>query len=73
MRQNKEMNKKAKIQRKNKKIYLCINAEAHTFANIEIHKNTKLGTIMYQQKAYKVKIVKRKPKGKKSLTNHYVT
>lgn len=52
---------------------MCVNAEAHTFENIEIHKNTKLETIMYQQKAYKVKILKRKKKGKKSLTNHYVT
>lgn len=69
----KKWTKKQRFKEKNKKIYLCINAEAHTFENIEIHKNTKLGTIMYQQKAYKVKIVKRKPKGKKSLTNHYVT
>lgn len=52
MRQNKEMNKKAKdSKKKTKTIYMCVNAEAHTFENIEIHKNTKLKTIMYQQKA----------------------
>lgn len=41
---------------------MCVNAEAYTFENIEIHKNTKLETIIYQQKAYKVKILKRKEK-----------